>query len=87
MEADRRVTIDKMVEEFGQSKPTIHDGLHEDLRLILKCARWVPKMLSDKHKAKTIHCSEFMIKEEFHHGKGSLDFIITMDESNVLFHP
>ena len=83
---DARVTVDHLVEAFGVSHGTIHTILHEDLGLVKKSARWVPKLLTDAQKEERVRtCKQFTaaVRRDSMH---RLTKIVTMDETMVSFH-
>ena len=60
IEEDRRFTVRSLVSVTGLSTMTIHRILKDDLGLVKKSARWVPKLLSDaQKKARVERCEEF----------------------------
>jgi hypothetical protein len=48
VEADRRICVKALASAHGTSVGTIFAILHEDLGLVKKNARWVPKLLSQE---------------------------------------
>ena len=61
IEEDRRFTVRSLVSVTGLSTMTIHRILKDDLGLVKKSARWVPKLLSDaQKKARVERCEEFL---------------------------
>ena len=61
IEEDRRFTVRSLVSATGLSTMTIHRILKDDLGLVKKSARWVPKLLSDaQKKARVERCEEFL---------------------------
>jgi len=82
---DRRVTIVDIEMATGLSRGTINRILHDDLRLSKLSARWVPHLLTDKHKAERIRCAKKFLKSHFECGKAFLDKIVTVDETWVSF--
>ena len=86
IEEDRRFTVRSLVSVTGLSTMTIHRILKDDLGLVKKSARWVPKLLSDaQKKARVERCEEFLrlVRQQ---SKAVLNNIVTMDESAVSFH-
>jgi len=87
VEADRRLCVRALAEALGTSRMMIHCIiLHDNLSLVKKSARWVPKLLSLEQKEERIMTSRKMIKLIREKGRGVLGRIVTMDESAVLFH-
>ena len=86
IQADARVGIEDLVRAFGVSHGTIHTVLHEDLGLVKKSARWVPKLLTDVQKEERVRiCKQFTaaVRRDSMH---RLTKIVTMDETMVSFH-
>jgi len=83
---DRRVTIQELASLYKQSFTTTQRLLKDDLGLVKKSARWVPKLLSEGQKQDRVErCEEFMALCR-RRSKAVLDNIVTMDESAVSFH-
>ena len=85
LKVDRCSKYLKIEEETGLSSGTIHRILDQDLGLVKKSARWVPKLLSSEQKAARVKSSEDFLRRH-HANSGFLDSIITMDESAVSFY-
>ena len=85
VEADRRVTITKLVERCQASRRTINLVLTEDLGLSKKSARWVPKILSTEQKSARAAASKGFLKPYRTKGEQFLDNIVTMDETAVSY--
>ncbi len=86
IEQDRRVTVQELKEHFSCSRGTIQNVLHNDLGLVKKSARWVPKLLSDGQKEERARlAADFKMKVEMN-GQAWLKSIVTMDESAVALH-
>jgi hypothetical protein len=65
---------------------TIYNILHDDLGLVKKSARWVPKLLNEEQKQERVRtCTNFIAKAQ-RNSMAMLDRIITMDETMVSFH-
>jgi hypothetical protein len=62
---------------------TIFAILHEDLGLVKKSTRWVPKLLSQEQMDWRVETSAAFVKLIQNKGKSFLGKIITMDESTV----
>ncbi len=87
LDNDRRVTIQTIAEEFNVAHGTIWTILHQDLGLVLKSARWVPKQLTAEHREKRVNCAK-NFKAMMRANPEFLTKIVTMDESNIpLFQP
>jgi histone-lysine N-methyltransferase SETMAR len=86
VENDARVTCVDLASAFGVSRGTIHNILRDDLGLVKKSARWVPKILSEDQKKERVRiCTEF-VAAVTRRSKAMLDNIITMDETMVSYH-
>ncbi len=48
--AERIVTCMDLATAHGVSYGTIHNNLHDEMALVKKMARWVPKLLSEEQK-------------------------------------
>ena len=86
VKGDRRVTVKELAEMFNVSVYTVHKCLKDDLGLVKKSARWVPKLLNNEQKEERVRCSDLFIKRFQKDGQAFLDKIITMDESAVSYH-
>ena len=53
--ADRRITIDELASVLGVSHGSAHN-IVESLKYSKLCARWVPRQLTDGHKAERVNC-------------------------------
>lgn len=85
IESDRRVTYTDIEEAFGLTPGTVNTIIKDDLGLIKKSARWVPRLLDFEQKKKRVDlsmdfCKLATRKADF------LQSIVTMDESAVSFH-
>jgi histone-lysine N-methyltransferase SETMAR len=86
VEADRRICIDTLAWVHGVSVGTIFKILKQDLGLVKKSARWVPKLLTQEQMDRRKETSEAFIKMIQDKGRDFLGKIITMDESAVSMH-
>lgn len=87
IEEDRRVDVAHLASVFEVSTGTIFNILHDDLGLVKKSARWVPKLLSKEQKDTRVACSR-ELKKMIEDDPSSLTRIVTMDETMVsLFTP
>ena len=87
IEEDRRVDVAHLASVFEVSTGTIFNILHDDLGLVKKSARWVPKLLSKEQKDTRVACSR-ELKKMIEDDLSSLTSIVTMDETMVsLFTP
>ena len=83
---DRRICVRTLALAHGVTKDTIFHILHDDLGLVKKSARWVPKLLNDEQKQERVRtCTEFLAMVQ-RRSLAMLDNIVTMDESAVSFH-
>ena len=62
IEEDRRVDVAQLASVFDVSTGTIFNIIHDDLGLVKKSARWVPKLLSQEQKDNRIACSRELKK-------------------------
>ena len=87
LQANRRVAIADLADQFEFEYGTMHDLLHDDLNLVKKSARWVPKLLTVDQMETRVECAKEFLNLV---GKGSsrskLHRIITMDETMVSLH-
>jgi hypothetical protein len=64
----------------------MHNILHEELGLVKKSARWVPKLLSESHKKEWVRiCMDFVAAIHCP-SMAMLDNIVMMDETMVSYH-
>ena len=84
---DRRVTVQYLAVKHELARSTIEVILKDNLGLVKKSARWVPKLLSQEQKEERHRCS-FLFNNKFNRKGlgGFLHNIVTMDESMVAFH-
>ncbi len=57
VEEDQRVSLEDICSRFELSNGTVQNILHQDLGLVKRSARWVPKQLTDDHKLERLHCT------------------------------
>ena len=57
VEEDRRVSIEDLAGAHGVSYGTIFNIIHDDLGLVKKSARWVPKLLSREQMLERVRIS------------------------------
>ncbi len=81
IEADRRITMAEIKIETGLSHGTINRIIHQDLQMSKLSARWVPRLLTAKHKQDRVRCAKKFLKAYFQDGKAFLEKIITVDET------
>ena len=85
MQSDCRVTYTELEEAFTLSAGTVNMIVNNDLGLVKKSARWVPKLLSSDQKIARLNNSRDFC-QRIVTDAGLLDRIVTMDESAVSFH-
>lgn len=85
IDLDRRVRIQEIADTFDTSVQNIHSLLHDDLGLVIKSSRWIPKELTDAHKEERIRCAQAFLKLYFNLGERFLGQIVTVDETSVSF--
>ena len=83
---DRRSTMAQIEAETGLSHGTVQWILEEDLGLVKKSARWVPRLLSEDQKLRRLQLSLDFVRRYNRSPRKFLGSIITMDESVVAFH-
>jgi hypothetical protein len=86
IEKDRRITVRELAATHGLPIGTVHAILKEDLGLVKKSARWVPKLLSSEQKKERVASSRDFLALLRRHSLALLNNIVTMDESAVSFH-
>ena len=85
LEHDKRQNIEELAKVVGTSCSTIQRILVDDLHLVKKCARWVPRLLTKEQKKKRLEISsDFVARCRV--DPTFLESVITMDESAVSFH-
>ncbi len=85
VEADRRVTEADVFEAFGITSWCAHKVLVEDLGLSKRSARWVPRLLTDKHKEKRIAAAKELINHVQRYSMDYLRTVVTTDETWISF--
>jgi hypothetical protein len=81
--ADRRIDTRSLAAAHGVCLRTICRILKEDLGLVKKSARWVPKLLSQVQKEDRVRISQEFVDAVERSGLSMLDRIITMDGTLV----
>jgi hypothetical protein len=61
VEADSRIRIKALAPTYGMTAGTIFAIVHEDLGLVMKNARWVPKLLSQEQMDRRVETSAAFI--------------------------
>lgn len=81
---DRRLTLDEISAKLPQlSRTLLYETITETLGFRKLCARWVPKQLTEEHKAKRIASSQAILERFELEGEAFLDSIVTGDETWV----
>jgi hypothetical protein len=57
VEEDRRVSVKKILREFDIAEGTTKNLLHEDLGLVKRAARWMPRQLTEELKNGRVLCA------------------------------
>ena len=79
--ADRRITIDELASVLGASHGSAHN-IVESLEYSRVCARWVPRQLTDEHKAERVNCCT-ELRELSKRDNEFLGRLITSDETLI----
>jgi hypothetical protein len=83
---ERRVNCRDLAFDNGVSNGTMHSILRDNLGLVKKSARWVPKLLNEDQKQEHVRtCTEFVAAVQ-RRSMAMLDCIVTMDETMVSYH-
>jgi hypothetical protein len=86
VDSDRWVTCMDLATAHDVSYGTMHNILHEELGLLKKSLRWVPKPLSEDQKKERVRiCTDFVATVNCR-SMVMLDIIVTMDETMVSYH-
>lgn len=83
IENDCRLTIEQISKIIKISYGTVQSILHVDLGLSKLSARWVPKMLSDFHKADRVQIAKRNLDQMESNPENFFDRIVTQDETWV----
>ena len=78
--------MDQIIAETGLSHGNVQRILYEDLNLVKKSARWIPRLLSGDQMKRRVEASEDFLRRYRMGGERFLESIVTMDESAVAFH-
>jgi hypothetical protein len=81
IEEDCQICVKSLAKAFYTSAETIFNVIHNDLGLVKKSERWVPKLLSPDQMEKRVETSAGVGE-----GAGYLGRIVTMDEGEVSMH-
>ena len=81
---DRCFTISDLSLLFPHiSRSLLYDIVSSHLGYQKVCARWVPKMLTEKHKKQRVACALTFLMHYYKEGDGMLSHIVTGDEAWV----
>jgi formate-dependent phosphoribosylglycinamide formyltransferase (GAR transformylase) len=83
--ADRHIDTRSLAAAHGVCLRTTCQIPKEDLGLVKKSARWVPKLLSQVQKEDCVRISKKFVDAVERSGLSMLDHIITMDETLVSY--
>ena len=83
---DRRLTIAELAAATGASTATVFRILTEELGLVKKSARWVPKLLNEDQKMERVRICRKFVAAVRRRSMSMLDCIVTMDETMVSYH-
>ena len=83
--ADRRITVEQIANTLDISVGSAQTILHEDLKMTKVSARWVPRMLTDEHKAARVAMCQSMLARDFGMNGAFFSSIVTMDETWMPF--
>jgi hypothetical protein len=88
IEDDQRITVRELAATHGLPIGTVHAILKEDLGLVKKSARWVPKLLSSEQMEERVACSGDFLALLRRHSLAVLDNIVTHGRvGRILPHP
>lgn len=82
---DRRMTVEQIASSVGISVGSVHTILHDDLKMRKVSSRWVPRMLTDDHKAARVACCQAMLTRNEGMNGTFFSSIVTMDETWMPF--
>lgn len=83
---NRRFTISVLSDSFPEiSRSALYTIVSETLQYRKLCARWVPKMLSDRHKTQRMGAALAFLQRYHDEGPDFLNKIVTGDETWVHF--
>ncbi|XP_068081357.1 protein GVQW3-like [Anabrus simplex] len=78
---DRRITVEQIASSVDISVGSVHTILHDDLKMRKVPSRWVPRMLTDDHKAARVACCQAMLTRNDSMNGTFFSSIVTMDET------
>ena len=82
---DRRMTVEQIASRVGISVGSAHTILHVDLKMKKVSSRWVPRMLTDEHKAARVACCQAMLTRDDGMNGTFFSSVVTMDETWMPF--
>jgi DNA-binding Lrp family transcriptional regulator len=83
IQEDRRIRVSDIADELNISVGTVHNIVHEQLGYRKKCSRWVPRQLTEVHKATRMGLSLVHLTRYREEGVQFLQRIVTGDETWV----
>ncbi len=83
---DRRVSVKDLASVHGVSVGTMFNILRDDLGLVKKSARWVPKLLSEEQKLERVWTCRDFIAAVQRRSMSMLDDVVTMNKTMVCYH-
>ena len=81
--ANRRITIDELVQSLQISHGFAQKTIHEILGYRKVSARWVPRELTEEHKRRRVEICQTLLNRYNNEGEEFLSRIVTGDESWV----
>lgn len=82
---DRRMTVEQIASRVGICVGSVHTILHDDLKMRKVSSRWVPRMLTDDHKAARVACCQAMLMSNDSMNGTFFSSVVTMDETWIPF--
>lgn len=83
---DRRITIQQISDILRSSTGTVHNILHEQLRMTKFCSTWVPHLLTLDQRHQRVEACEELLARYSMEGNDFLFRIVTGDESFFYFY-
>lgn len=81
LDGDRRMSTRDIADMFDIGVATAHSIITKDLGMVKVCARWIPRLLTDKQKNERVLVSEEFLRRYRREGERFFNRIITTDES------
>ncbi|KAJ4429904.1 hypothetical protein ANN_22108 [Periplaneta americana] len=82
---DRRMSVEHIVSKVGIFLGTVHTILNEDLKLRKVSSRWVPRKLTNDHKAARVVSCQAMLTRDDSMNRIFFSSNVTMDETWMQF--